>query len=74
MNCRASICFSRNKVILVWLLLVLLLTGFIGLGFEQPDLVLDVPVHCMGVELDDLQGSLPAQKIWWFNDYVHRHG
>ena len=26
----------------------------VGQGFEQPDLVKDVPVHGRGVELDDL--------------------
>ena len=28
--------------------------GQAGRGFEQPDLVEDVPAHCRGVGLDDL--------------------
>ena len=35
--------------------------GQVGRGFEQPDL--GVLVHGMGVELDDLQKSLPSQTI-----------
>jgi len=34
-----------------------------GQGFEQPDLVDDVPAFCREIGLDDLQGSLPTQSI-----------
>jgi len=34
-----------------------------GPGSEQPDVAVDVPVHCRGVGLDDLQKSLPTPTI-----------
>ena len=34
-----------------------------GPVFKQPDLAVDVPVQCRRVGVDDLQRSLPAQKI-----------
>jgi len=38
--------------------------GQAGQGSEQHlDLVADVPVHCRGVGLHDLQSSLPTQSI-----------
>ena len=37
-----------------------------GPGSEQPDVAVDVPVHCRGVGLDDLQKSLPTPRILWF--------
>ena len=36
--------------------------GQTGWGSEHPDVALGVPVHCRGVGLDGLQGSLPTQK------------
>jgi len=35
----------------------------VGWGFEQPDLVKDVPACGMGVGLDDLQWFLPTQTV-----------
>jgi len=32
-------------------------------GSEQPDLVEDVPAHCRGVGIDDLERSLPTQTV-----------
>jgi len=37
--------------------------GQVGRGSEQPDLVEDVPAHCRGVGLDDLERSLPTETI-----------
>ena len=37
--------------------------GEVGQGSEQPDIDVGVSVHCRGVELDDLQRSLPTQTI-----------
>ena len=37
--------------------------GQVGRGSVQPDPVEDVPVHCRGIGLDDLQRSLPTQAI-----------
>ena len=34
-----------------------------GPGSEQPDLAVDVPVHCKGIGLDDLQRALPTLRI-----------
>ena len=34
-----------------------------GWGSEQPDLAGGVPVHCKGVGLDELYGSLPTETI-----------
>jgi len=33
---------------------------------EQPDLVEDIPAHCMRVGLDDICRSLPKQTILQF--------
>ena len=35
----------------------------VGPGSEQPDLSVGVSVHCRGVGLGDLEGSLPAEMI-----------
>jgi len=37
--------------------------GQVGWGSEQPGLAEDVPAHCRGVGLDDLESSLPTQSI-----------
>ena len=37
--------------------------GQAGWGSEQPDLMVDGPVYCRGVGLDDLKGSFPIQMI-----------
>ena len=42
--------------------------GQAGRGSEQPDPVEDVPAHCRGVGLDDLEMSLPTQTTLWFHD------
>ena len=34
-----------------------------GWGSEQPDVAEGVPVHCRGVVIDNLYGSLPSQTI-----------
>ena len=37
--------------------------GQVRPGSEQPDLAVDVPVHCRGVGLDGLLRSLPTLRI-----------
>ena len=37
--------------------------GQVGRGSEQPGVLQDVPAHCRGVGLDDLERSLPTQSI-----------
>ena len=37
--------------------------GQAGPGSEQPDRAVGVPVHCRGVGLVDLLGSLPSRMI-----------
>ena len=44
--------------------------GQIGRDSEQHNLVEDVPAHCSGVGLDDLQRSLPTQAILRFYSMI----
>ena len=37
--------------------------GKAGLGSEHPDLTVDIPVHCRGVGLDDVQRFLSTLRI-----------
>ena len=40
--------------------------------FEHMSSIEMLPVHCRGVGLDDLQGSLPTQEILWFYEYLNK--
>ena len=37
--------------------------GWAELGSEQPGQAVDIPVHCKGVGIDDLQRALPCLRI-----------
>ena len=37
--------------------------GQAGHGSEQPDVAVDVPVHCRGVKLDDFKGPFQLKQF-----------
>jgi len=58
-------CTSQDAIGLLGHLRTLLahIQGQVGQGFEQPNLVEEVPAHCKGVGLDEFGRSLPTTTI-----------